>query len=141
MDYSEYFIGTVYDVCRTECFQFGARAEAPRHSAGGDSRIGGCLHVYARVAYIEHLLSGYVRRVQDVVYDGGVGLHVDAFALPEDGGEADAGEVVGYQFAGSSLVFVGRYCRLDAFRLQLLQQFRYAGIYRKSKRLKTSQQA
>ena len=62
------------------------------------------------------------------MHDGRVGFDGDALALPQDGAETDAGKVVGDEFRGGFLVFVGGHGDLDAFCLQVVQQLEDAGI-------------
>lgn len=123
-----YIFCSVDNMFRTEDFQFGEWAEAPRHTAGGDMGIEGRLHVDTRIAYVEGIVGSDGGLLQDVEDDGGVGLGSYSFTLAIDGGEADGGKVVGNELFGSRLVFVGGHGQLDLARLEAGQQFGNAWV-------------
>ena len=52
-----YIFCSVDNMFRTEGLQFGAQAETPRHTAGGDMGIEGRLHVNTRVAYVKGVVG------------------------------------------------------------------------------------
>lgn len=115
-------------MCRVERFEFGAWTESPGDSAGGDSGIGGSLHVHSGVSHVEYVFTGYPGYVQNVMHHCRVRLHVDSFPLSEDGGKTDVRKIVCNQFHGGGLIFVGGYGEHHPFCLQLLQQLGDAGV-------------